>query len=137
MFLNATGASRMSSAMTSDVPLMSVIDDDPSMREAISWVLRSNGWRTEAFASAAAFLEAGTGRRPACIILDLRMPGMSGLELQRRLADMAGTPPIIVVSAHLTERLEKEVLSAGAIACLRKPFTEEALLQAVRRALER
>ena len=116
---------------------MSVVDDDPSMREAIGWVLRSNGWQTETFASAAAFLEAAADRRPACIVLDLRMPGMSGLELQRRLGDMAGTPPIIVVSAHLTERLEKQLLSAGAIACLRKPFTEETLVQAVRRALER
>lgn len=123
--------------MTSDVPLMSVIDDDPSMREAISWVLRSNGWRTEAFVSAAAFLEAGTDRTPACIIMDLWMPGMSGLELLRRLADMPGTPPIIVVSAHLTERLEKQILSAGAIVCLRKPFTEETLVHAVHRALER
>ena len=126
----------MSSTMTSAVPLMSVVDDDPSMREAISWVLRSNGWQTETFASAAAVLEAGADRRPACIVLDLRMPGMSGLELQRQLADMAGTPPIIVVSAHLTERLEKQILSAGAIACLRKPFTEETFLEAVRRALE-
>jgi FixJ family two-component response regulator len=123
--------------MTSGVPLMSVVDDDLSMREAISWVLRSNGWRTETFASAAAFLEAGTDPKPDCIVLDVRMPGMSGLELQRKLAEMAGTPPVIVVSAHLTERLEKQMLSAGAIACLRKPFTEETLLQAVRRALER
>ena len=123
--------------MTSTVPLMSVVDDDPSMREAISWVLRSNGWRTETFASAAAFLEADTDRRPACIVLDVRMPGMSGVELQRRLAETAGTPPIIVVSAHLTERLEQQILNSGAIACLRKPFTEDALLEAVRRALER
>ena len=121
--------------MTCAVPLLSVVDDDVSMREAIGWVLRSNGWRTKTFASATAFLEAGTDPRPDCIVLDVRMPGMNGLELQRRLAEMAGTPPIIVVSAHLTERLEKQMLSAGAIACLRKPFTEETLLQAVRRAL--
>ena len=121
--------------MTCAVPLLSVVDDDVSMREAIGWVLRSNGWRTETFASATAFLEAGTNPRPDCIILDVRMPGMNGLDLQRKLGEMAGTPPIIVVSAHLTERLEKQMLSAGAIACLRKPFTEETLLQAVRRAL--
>ena len=123
--------------MTSATPLMSVVDDDLSMREAISWVLRSNGWRTETYDSAAAFLEGGTDPRPDCIVLDVRMPGMSGVDLQRKLAELPGTPPVIVVSAHLTERLERQMLSAGAIACLRKPFTEETLLQAVHRALER
>jgi CheY-like chemotaxis protein len=93
--------------MTSGVPLMSVVDDDLSMREAISWVLRSNGWRTETFASAAAFLEAGTDPKPDCIVLDVRMPGMSGLELQRKLAEMAGTPPVIVVSAHAQRRRDR------------------------------
>ena len=127
----------MSSVMTVAVPLLSVVDDDVSMREAISWVLRSNGWRTKTFASANAFLEGGTDPRPDCIILDVQMPGMNGLELQRKLAEMPGTPPIIVVSAHLTERSEKQMLSAGAVACLRKPFTEETFLQAVRQALER
>ena len=127
----------MSSAVTSAAPLMSIIDDDRSMREAINWVLQSNGWRTETFASAGAFLETVTVPRPDCIVLDVRMPGMSGLELQRKLMEVAGSPPIIFVSAHLTERLEKQLLSAGAIACLRKPFTEDTLLEAVRRALER
>ena len=126
----------MPGATTLTAPLLSVVDDDESMREAIDWVLRSNGWRTRTFDSATGFLEAGTDPRPDCIILDVRMPGMNGLELQRKLTEMAGTPPIIVVSAHLTERLEKQLLSAGAIACLRKPFTEETLLQAVRQALE-
>ena len=116
---------------------MSVVDDDLSMREAISWVLRANGWRTETFASAAAFLDGGTGLQSACIVLDVQMPGMSGVELQRKLAELPGSPPVIVVSAHLNERVEKQMLSAGAIACLRKPFTEETLLQAVHRALER
>jgi FixJ family two-component response regulator len=116
---------------------MSVVDDDLSMREAISWVLRSNGWRTETFDSAEAFLDRGTDPRPDCIILDVRMPGMSGVELQRTLAELPGAPTVIIVSAHLTERLEQQILSAGAFACLRKPCTEEALLQAVRRALER
>ena len=115
---------------------MSVVDDDHSMREAISWVLRSNGWRTETYDSAAAFLDSGIDRRPDCIVLDVRMPGMSGVELQRKLAELPGAPPVIVVSAHLTERVEQQMLSAGAIACLRKPFTEETLVQAVRRALE-
>jgi FixJ family two-component response regulator len=123
--------------MTSAAPLMSVVDDDLSMREAISWVLRANGWRTETYDSATAFLEGGTDPRPDCIVLDVRMPGMSGVELQRKLRELPGTPPVIVVSGHLTERLEKQMLSAGAVACLRKPFTEETLLQAVRQALER
>jgi FixJ family two-component response regulator len=118
-------------------PLVSIVDDDVSMREAISLVLRCDGLRVETFDSAEAFLKTAWQPACACIILDVRLPGASGLELQRRLARRPAAPPVIVVSAHLDEDVEKQALAAGAIAVLHKPFTEEALVRAVRRALQR
>jgi FixJ family two-component response regulator len=121
----------------SPAPLVSIVDDDVSMREAISLVLRCDGLRIETFDSAEAFLETAREPAPACIIVDIRLPGVSGLELQRRLARLPAAPPVIVVSAHLDDNIEKQALAAGAVAVLRKPFTEEALVQTVRRALQR
>lgn len=118
-------------------PLVSIVDDDVSMREAISLVLRCDGLRVETFDSAEAFLKTARDPACACIILDVRLPGASGLELQRLLARRRAAPPVIVVSAHLDEDVEKQALAAGAIAVLHKPFTEEALVQTVRRALQR
>lgn len=118
-------------------PLVSIVDDDGSMREAISLVLRCDGLRVETFDSAEAFLKTACEPACACIILDVRLPGVSGLELQRRLARRRAAPPVIVVSAHLDEDVEKQALAAGAMAVLHKPFTEEALVQTVRRALQR
>ena len=73
----------------------------------------------------------------ACIVLDIRMPGMTGLDLFRQLAAAPGGPPVILVSAHLDEAIEQHALSAGVMACIRKPFTDEALLDAVHAALRR
>ena len=117
-------------------PLISIVDDDASMREAISLSLRGHGLRTEVFDSAGAFLAAVATLTSACIIVDVRMPGISGLELQRRLARLPGVPPIIIVSAHVDDHVEKQALRAGALAVLSKPFTEETLLHTVRLALE-
>ena len=118
-------------------PLVSIVDDDASMREAMSFVLQADGLRTIAFDSAAAFLESAVLHTLACIVLDLRMPGVTGLELVHRLAGEPSVPPVVLVSAHLDETIEKNARDAGVVACIRKPFTDEALLQAVHVALRR
>jgi len=116
---------------------VSIVDDDASMRDAMSFVLQADGFRTITFDSAAAFLDGVALPTLACIVLDIRMPGMTGLDLFRQLAAAPGGPPVILVSAHLDEAIEQHALSAGVMACIRKPFTDEALLDAVHAALRR
>ena len=116
--------------------LISMVDDDQSIREATARLLRSSGFQIETFSSAEAFLDSPHLRETRCLILDIRMPGMSGLELQRRLAAKGLHIPIVFVSAHGSEALRKETMQAGAIDLLSKPCSGEALLQAIRSALE-
>src|SRR6266436_6061793 len=115
--------------------VVSIIDDDISVRRSTRRLLRSSGFRAEAFASAEEFLESKSTAKTACLILDLRMPGMNGLELQRRLAQNGNGIPIIFLSAHASEEDERSVLRAGAVQFLRKPTSKEALLGAIRNAL--
>ena len=119
------------------IPLVAIIDDDVSMRAAISLVLHLDGLRTQSFVSAEAFLDAATDRETACIVLDVRLPGIDGLELQHRLSRVPDSPPVIVISAHADDRVKARALSAGAVAFLPKPFTEEQLLETVDAALHR
>jgi two-component system response regulator FixJ len=107
------------------------------MRNAMSFVLQAAGLRIITFDSAAAFLEGAVLRTLACIVLDLRMPGMTGLDLLQKLAGEPAVPPVILVSAHLDETIEKNARDAGVAACIRKPFTDEALMHAVHIALRR
>jgi len=111
------------------------VDDDDSVREALRSLLESVGYSTEVFASAEEFLRSRNHRETQCLILDIRMPGMSGLELQRRLVAAGSQIPIIFVTAHADEEGGTPALREGAVAFLRKPFTEEALLTAVQSAL--
>ena len=120
-----------------DRPLVAIVDDDASMREAMKFVLQTDGLRTITFDTAAAFLDHLPHFPPACIVLDIRMPGMSGLDLFRRLVSGPAVPPVILVSAHLDDVIERDALAAGVVACICKPFTDEALLRAVRAALRR
>src|SRR5437870_2995690 len=117
--------------------VISIVDDDISVRRSTRRLLRSSGFHTEAFASAEEFLDSKTAAETACLILDLRMPGMSGLELQRRLAQSGNRGPIIFLSAHASEKDERSALHAGAVQFLRKPISKEALLSAIRDALNR
>ena len=117
--------------------VISIVDDDISVRRSTRRLLRSSGFHTEAFASAEEFLDSKTAAETACLILDLRMPGMSGLELQRRLAQSGNRVPIIFLSAHASEEDERSALRAGAVQFLRKPISKEALLSAIRDALNR
>ena len=120
---------------TSKVPLISVVDDDRSVVEAIVSLLESVGYAAAGFVSAQDFLNSPQLRRTACLILDVRMPGIGGLELQRRLAAENIHTPIIFITAHGDQELSAEVLTTGVTALLRKPFSQESLLGALRSAL--
>ena len=122
---------------TSNIPLISVVDDDRSLVEAIVSLLESVGYAAAGFISAQDFLNSPQLRRTACLILDVRMPGMGGLELQRRLAAQKVYLPIIFITANEGLEISAEARGAGAVALLRKPFSQESLLTALRSALAR
>ena len=115
--------------------MISIVDDDESVRDALESLLKSVGYRSETFASAQEFLRLGRHEDSRCLILDVRMPGLSGLELQRQLVSSGSSIPIVFITAHGDEAARAQALGAGALAFLRKPFTEEALLKAVDDAL--
>lgn len=118
-------------------PRVSIVDDDESVREAIRSLLRSVGFQAEVFASAEEFLSSDYQRNAECLILDVCMPGMSGLQLQERLASAKCDVPIIFITAHVSDiEARKRALRSGAVDFLIKPFSEEALLNDVYKALE-
>jgi FixJ family two-component response regulator len=114
-----------------------VVDDDASVREALRGLLRSAGFRAEAFGSATEFLASGRVSDAACLILDVRMPGMGGLELQEELIGSSRRVPIIFITAHGDEDARSRALERGAIDFLQKPFSDDALLDAIGAALAR
>jgi FixJ family two-component response regulator len=120
---------------TSNTPLISVVDDDRSVVEGIVSLLESVGYAAVGFVSAQDFLNSPYLRRTACLILDVRMPGIGGLELQRRLAAENIHTPIIFITANGGLEVSTEALSGGAVAWLHKPFAQESLLGALRSAL--
>lgn len=120
--------------MTSTL-LISIVDDDLSVRDSLCCLFRSVKLGVEAFASAEEFLSSDRIRDTKCLILDVAMPGMSGLELQRHLMTSHPKMPVIFVSAHNDEKLRAEALEGGAIDYLLKPLNGEALLNAVQTAL--
>jgi FixJ family two-component response regulator len=113
---------------------ISIVDDDASVREAIRALLRSAGFHADAFASAEDILSSGRLGDTTCLILDVRMPGMSGIELQKRLIATGQVVPIIFITAHADEDERARALERGAIDCLQKPFSDDALLEAIARA---
>jgi len=116
--------------------LVSIVDDDVSVRRSTRRLLHSAGLRAEAFASAEEFLMSGRAEETTCLILDLRMPGMNGLQLQRRLAEDSNPVPIVFVTAHSSPEEERQALLAGATQFLQKPISKEVLLLAIRNALK-
>ena len=115
--------------------LVAIIDDDESMREAVENLLNSVGIRSRSFESAEDFLRSGLQNEIACLISDIRMPGMTGLELQAKLVADGSRIPIIFITAHGNTRMRRQALEAGAIEFLGKPFNDESLLGSVRAAL--
>jgi|GEM_PF-201523 len=116
---------------------IAILDDDPSVREALVSLLNANGFTTESFSDASTFLNCSCLEKFACLVLDLRLQGMGGLELQRHLAAEGRRVSIIFITAHGTPENREQALHAGATDFLSKPFSEDALLRAVRRGLEK
>lgn len=114
-----------------------VVDDDPAVREAVGSLLRSIGVQPRLCASAAEFLAAGPPAAPACVILDVRMPGLSGLDCQQRIVEAGFCIPVIFMSGHADVPMSVRAMKAGAVEFLTKPFRDQDLLDAVNHALER
>jgi len=125
------------SGRVAEVPVISIIDDDASVRTATARLLRSTGFCVHAFASAKEFLSSPRLSETSCIIADVQMPGMSGVELQDHLIANGHETPIIFITAFPQERVRQRAMKAGAIDFLSKPFDEPQFLQCVERALMR
>ena len=115
--------------------MIAIVDDDDSIRSALQGLLESAELPAQSFASAEEFLDSGQRHQIACLITDIRMPGMSGLELQAKLNSERCKIPIIFITAHGDEKLRMQALRAGAVEFMAKPFDDEALLDSVRVAL--
>jgi two-component system response regulator FixJ len=114
-----------------------LIDDDESVRQAVAFMLTTSGFAVRVYESATAFLNALASVQPGCIVTDVRMPGMDGLELQRELKTRGVGLPVIVITGHADVSLAVEAMKAGAVDFIEKPFNDESLLAAIRVAVER
>ena len=123
--------------MTERQPIVFIVDDDASVREALKSLIRSVGLHVELFGSATEFLETQRPDAPSCLVLDVRLPGISGLDLQHRLADANVHIPIIIITGHGDIPMSVRAMKAGAIEFLTKPFRDQDLLDAIQVALER
>jgi FixJ family two-component response regulator len=117
--------------------LVFVVDDDASLRESLKNLIRSVGLRVEAFASAREFLSSKRPNVPGCLVLDVRLPGLSGLDLQKRMAEAEMEIPIIFITGHGDIPMTVQAMKAGAVEFLTKPFRDQDLLDAIQQALER
>jgi len=120
-----------------ETKLVAIVDDDDSVRCTLQELLRSAGFPSQGFESAEEFLRSGNQQETACLITDIRMPGMSGLELQARLNAERCKIPTIFITAHGDEEMRLQALRAGAVEFLPKPFDDEILIESVRAALAR
>jgi FixJ family two-component response regulator len=123
--------------MSGATPIVFVVDDDVSVRESLELLIRYEGWQGEIFAAADEFLSRPRPLAPSCLILDLSLPGLSGLDLQKRIASERTDMPIIFITGHGDIPSTVQAMKAGAVEFLTKPFTDDALLSAIRQALER
>ena len=121
---------------TGSTPVVFVVDDDISVRESLELLIRFEGWQPETFASAGAFLDRPRLRVPSCLVLDVSLPDLDGLDLQKRVVDRSDMP-IIFITGHGDIPMTVRAMKAGAVEFLTKPFGDEALLSAIRNALER
>jgi len=118
-------------------PVISVVDDDVSARKSLKRLLRSMGFEVKTFASALDFLQQGPLHDHGCVIVDVRMPGMSGLDLQKRLSDAGIIVPVIFITAYEDPGVRVQAMEAGAVMFLQKPFNEPLLMDGINLALER
>ena len=118
-------------------PIVFVVDDDISVRESLELLIRNEGWQPETFASAQDFLDRPRIFAPSCLVLDVSLPGLNGLELQKRVAVERSDMPIIFISGHGDVPMTVQAMKAGAVEFLTKPFGDTALLSAIRQSLKR
>jgi len=117
------------------VPYIAVVDDEEPVRKALRRLLRAAGLQADSYASGQEFLDAAAQRQPDCVVVDLHMPGMSGLQALHKLKAAGRAPPIVIITAHDEPATREQCLAAGATAFLRKPLDERLLLNAISAAL--
>ena len=118
-------------------PIVAIVDDDPSVRRGLQRLIRSAGWKAETFASAQEFLARPRAAFPSCLVLDLQLPGLSGLDLQKRMAEVDLGVPIVFLTGHGDIPASVQAMKAGAVEFLTKPVDEQELLRAIQGAVER
>lgn len=123
--------------MIAEQPVVFIVDDDSSVRKALTNLLRSVGLKVETFGTAQEFLSSKHPDAPGCLVLDVRLPGLSGLDLQRQLAGAGVRMPVIFITGHGDIHMSVEAMKAGAVEFLTKPFREQVLLDAVQQAIQR
>ena len=117
--------------------IIAIVDDDPSVRQGLRRLIRSAGWKAEAFSSAQEFLDRPRTETPSCLVLDLQLPGLSGLDLQKRMSEAGLETPIVFLTGHGDIPASVKAMKAGAVEFLTKPVDEEDLLRAIQEAIER
>jgi len=120
----------------SDTEVVAVIDDDAAVRDSLAWLLKSAGWEVKSYCSAEEYLTSGETREYGCLVLDVRMPGISGLELQQQLTTEKMGTPIIMLTGHADVAMAVKALKVGAFDFLEKPFDDQVLLARVKQALQ-
>jgi FixJ family two-component response regulator len=123
--------------MAQATPIVFVVDDDISVRESLEMLIRCEGWEPETYASAQEFLRRPRVLVPSCLVLDISLPGVNGLELQKRVAADRSDMPIIFITGHADVAMTVQAMKAGAIEFFTKPFHDDALSKAIRQALDR
>ena len=136
-FAHRLGYEVESMPMSTGTPIVFIVDDDVSVRESLELLIRNEGWQPETFASAQEFLGRPKTLVPSCLVLDISLPGLNGLELQKRVAIERTDMPIIFITGYGDVPKTVQAMKAGAVEFLTKPFNDEVLLGAVRQALER
>jgi len=122
--------------MTTSESIVFVVDDDPAVRDSLQWLLSSVDMKVETFASAQEFIDAYDPKQLGCVLVDVRMPGMSGLELQEELAARGTSLPVIVITGHSDVQMAVRAMKAGAFDFIEKPFNDQALLDLVQKAID-
>jgi len=120
-----------------ELPVIAIVDDDPSVREGLSSLIRSAGLKVETFTSAQEFLARPDTDAASCLVLDLQLPGLSGLDLQKRMAEVGLEIPIVFLTGHGNIPASVQAMKAGAVEFLTKPFDDEELLRAIQEAIDR
>jgi FixJ family two-component response regulator len=133
----ASPPERSKPSPNSAAPMVFIVDDDISVRESLELLIRSQGWQAETFESAKEFLDRPRVLVPSCLILDVSLPGLNGLELQKRVAVERTEMPIIFITGHGDVPMSVEAMKAGALEFLTKPFRNDLLVSAIRNALDR